>query len=75
MLNTNLKYLKFIEIQRSWVCPETAACLAALKPLAQQGKIKKNDQVVLFNIGSFEKYLPDVRHILTLRYNTVIQDD
>jgi len=47
-----------------WICPETAACIAALKPLAQQRVIKKNDQVVVFNTGSFEKYLPDVRHLL-----------
>jgi threonine synthase len=47
-----------------WICPEAAACMAALKPLAQQYVIKKNDQVVVFNTGSFEKYLPDVRHLL-----------
>ena len=47
-----------------WICPEAAACMAALKPLAQQGVIKENDQVVVFNTGSFEKYLPDVRHLL-----------
>ncbi|HFC30419.1 MAG TPA: pyridoxal-phosphate dependent enzyme, partial [Oceanospirillales bacterium] len=47
-----------------WLGPETAACLAALKPLAQEGVIKANDQVVVFNTGSFEKYLPEVRHLL-----------
>jgi len=47
-----------------WICPEAAACMAALKPLAQQGVIKESDQVVVFNTGSFEKYLPDVRHLL-----------
>ncbi|MBL4661447.1 MAG: threonine synthase [Alcanivoracaceae bacterium] len=47
-----------------WICPEAAACMAALKPLAQQGVIKENEQVVVFNTGSFEKYLPDVRHLL-----------
>ncbi len=47
-----------------WICPEAAACMAALKPLAEQGVIQKNDQVVVFNTGSFEKYLPDVRHLL-----------
>ncbi len=47
-----------------WICPEAATCMAALKPLAEQGVIQKNDQVVVFNTGSFEKYLPDVRHLL-----------
>lgn len=47
-----------------WICPEAAACMAALKPLSEQGAIQKNDQVVVFNTGSFEKYLPDVRHLL-----------
>jgi threonine synthase len=47
-----------------WLCPEAAACMAALEPLAQEGVIKANDQVVVFNTGSFEKYLPEVRHLL-----------
>jgi len=47
-----------------WICPEAAACMAALKPLAVQGIIQKSDDVVVFNTGSFEKYLPDVRHLL-----------
>lgn len=47
-----------------WICPEAAACMAALKPLAQRGFIKENEQIVVFNTGSFEKYLPDVRHLL-----------
>jgi threonine synthase len=47
-----------------WICPESAACLAALEPLAKQKIIKENDQVVVFNTGSFEKYLPQVRHLL-----------
>lgn len=47
-----------------WTCPEGAACLAAIEPLIEQGKIKSKDQVVIFNTGSFEKYLPEVRHLL-----------
>ncbi|MGJ8662920.1 MAG: threonine synthase [Marinicella sp.] len=47
-----------------WICPEGAACMAALKPLIEMNMIKSNDQVVIFNTGSFEKYLPDVRHLL-----------
>ncbi|VAW48270.1 Threonine synthase [hydrothermal vent metagenome] len=47
-----------------WICPEGAACMAALKPLIETQVIKPNDQVVVFNTGSFEKYLPEVRHLL-----------
>jgi len=47
-----------------WICPEAAACMAALSPLVDRGDIKKDDQVVVFNTGSFEKYLPNVRHLL-----------
>ena len=47
-----------------WVCPEGAACLAALPQLLEDGLIKPNDKVVVFNTGSLEKYLPDLRHLL-----------
>ncbi len=47
-----------------WICPEGAACLAALEPLLEQNHIQKGDQVVVFNTGSFEKYLPEVRSLL-----------
>jgi threonine synthase len=47
-----------------WVCPEGAACLAALEPLADAGMLNKGERVVMFNTGSLEKYLPDLRHLL-----------
>ena len=47
-----------------WVCPEGAACLAALGPLADAGMIRPGERVVAFNTGSLEKYLPDLRHLL-----------
>ncbi len=47
-----------------WICPEGAACLAALPQLIDQGMIQAGHQVVVFNTGSFEKYLPEVRHLL-----------
>ncbi|WP_223786821.1 threonine synthase [Marinicella meishanensis] len=47
-----------------WLCPEGAACLAALQPAVDAGLIQPSDQVVVFNTGSFEKYLPEVRHLL-----------
>jgi threonine synthase len=47
-----------------WVCPEGAACLAALPRLVEEGFIKTGDKVVAFNTGSLEKYLPDLRHLL-----------
>jgi threonine synthase len=47
-----------------WVCPEGAACLAAIPHLLEDGLIKPGDKVVAFNTGSLEKYLPDLRHLL-----------
>jgi len=47
-----------------WVCPEGAACLAALPRLVEDGLINSGNKVVVFNTGSLEKYLPDLRHLL-----------
>ena len=47
-----------------WVCPEGAACLAAIPQLLEDELIKPGDKVVAFNTGSLEKYLPDLRHLL-----------
>jgi threonine synthase len=47
-----------------WLCPEGAACLAAITRLLDGGLIRKGDEVVAFNTGSLEKYLPDLRHLL-----------
>jgi threonine synthase len=47
-----------------WICPEGAACLAALPRLVDEGFIGHGDEVVAFNTGSLEKYLPDLRHLL-----------
>jgi threonine synthase len=47
-----------------WLCPEAAACIAALDLLAQQGAIVPGQRVVVVNTGSLEKYLPEVRHLL-----------
>ncbi|NRB71469.1 MAG: pyridoxal-phosphate dependent enzyme, partial [Xanthomonadales bacterium] len=47
-----------------WLGPEGAACLAALPQLLDQGLIQAGDEVVAFNTGSLEKYLPSLRHLL-----------
>ena len=49
---------------RIWICPEGAATLAAIPQAIEQGLINSGDKVVAFNTGSFEKYLPNVRHLL-----------
>ncbi|MEP5566708.1 MAG: threonine synthase [Halioglobus sp.] len=50
---------------KGWsICPEGAACLAAIPELVKDGMIKPDDKVVVFNTGSLEKYLPDVQHLL-----------
>lgn len=50
--------------KRWWMCPEGAACLAALEPLAAQGALRPGERVVVVNTGSLEKYLPELRHLL-----------
>jgi threonine synthase len=50
--------------RHAWICPEGAACLAALPRLFEEGMIRPGDRVVAFNTGSLEKYLPDLRHLL-----------
>jgi len=40
-----------------FVCPEGAACFAALKSLRHSGKIASGERVVVFNTGSGIKYL------------------
>ena len=47
-----------------WLCPEGAACLAALESLVECDLIEAGDRVVVVNTGSFEKYLPNIRQWL-----------
>ena len=47
-----------------WLCPEGAACIAAIPALLDHGMISAGDNVVAFNTGSLEKYLPELRHLL-----------
>jgi threonine synthase len=47
-----------------WICPEGAATIAALDSAVEHQLIKEGDKVVAFNTGSFEKYLPNVRHLI-----------
>lgn len=37
-------------------CPETAACLAALKLLLEQGTVRPSERIVVFNTGAAQKY-------------------
>jgi threonine synthase len=38
------------------LCPESAVCLDALETLVEQGKITREEQVVVFNTGAAQKY-------------------
>jgi len=50
--------------KRWWICPEGAASIAAIPALLEQEMIMQGDQVVVFNTGSLEKYLPQLRYLL-----------
>lgn len=39
------------------LCPETAICLDCLETLIQQGHIRRDERVVVFNTGAAQKYL------------------
>lgn len=47
-----------------WISPEGAACVVALSRLVDEQHIHRGDRVVIINTGSWEKYLPDIRHLL-----------
>lgn len=47
-----------------WICPEGAATIAALEQAVEHGMIETGNRVVAFNTGSFEKYLPNLRHLI-----------
>ncbi len=51
--------------RHGWICPEGAACLAAIPRLLDSRLIRPGDDVVVFNTGSLEKYLPELRHLLS----------
>jgi len=60
-----LATLSHVWKNKGWsVCPEGAACLAALPQLVENGLINPGNQVVVFNTGSLDKYLPDLQHLL-----------
>lgn len=39
------------------ICPETGACLAALRDAVRRGLVSPDDDVVVFNTGAAQKYL------------------
>jgi threonine synthase len=38
------------------LCPETAVCLGALEGLLREGKIRRDERIVIFNTGAAQKY-------------------
>ena len=46
------------------VCPEGAATIAALPKLIDMSLIRPRERVVCVNTGCYEKYLPNVEHLL-----------
>ena len=49
------------ESEGVFVCPEGGAVVAVVPKLAEQGVLKKEDRIVLFNTGSAMKYLDVLR--------------
>ncbi len=40
------------------ICPETAACIGALEQLREENWIQADEEVVIYNTGAAQKYLP-----------------
>jgi threonine synthase len=40
----------------AWICPEGAACFAAVRELRESGWIQENERVVVLNTGAGLKY-------------------
>src|SRR5262245_24287584 len=38
------------------ICPETAVCFDVLEKLVQDGRVRRDDEVVVFNTGAAQKY-------------------
>lgn len=43
------------------VCPEAAACVGALEMLLADGRIRRDERVVIFNTGAAQKYVEAIR--------------
>jgi threonine synthase len=41
------------------ICPETAVCFDCLERLVREGRVRPDEQVVVFNTGAAQKY-PEV---------------
>jgi threonine synthase len=48
-----------------WISPEGAATVAALAEAKSLGLVDKNQNIVCFNTGSAEKYLPNIRELFS----------
>jgi threonine synthase len=48
-------------LEGAFICPEGAACFAALEPLRESGRIKPDEEVVILNTGTGVKYPETVR--------------
>ena len=48
-----------------WISPEGAATVAALAQAKSQGLIQSDQNIVCFNTGSAEKYLPNIRELFS----------
>ena len=54
------------------ICPESAACVAALEKLISTGWIKPAERVVIFNTGAAQKYVEAIKTALPKYERSVI---
>jgi threonine synthase len=63
------------------ICPETAVCFDCLERLVQDGKIGRDDEIIVFNTGAAQKYpeavplkLPRLDKNQPIQYQTLATD-
>ena len=39
------------------LCPETAACLSVLAKMVEEGRVRRDEEIVVFNTGAAQKYV------------------
>jgi threonine synthase len=43
------------------ICPETAICFDALEQLVKDGRLGRDEEIVVFNTGAAQKYIEAVK--------------
>jgi threonine synthase len=51
---------RVVSLEGIAICPETAVCFDALEQLVKDGRIGRDEEIVVFNTGAAQKYIEAV---------------